>query len=1232
MAAHTETEEAVKSFTPGNVDDVDTRCCFGCFFSFCRDNSWLCKLLELPSLPPGNRLESLGKQTTILVTDNNKEMTPINLCRRAAALLLTCTVGIAIDQSQGNLFAKAAPPTVMLLVENISTYAANPFLLSQYTAAYDATQAAGGTFYLAQGSLTATAEAAALLVADAKAKSVDLIYSLGPFVTRAPDILKDLPASTKIVFAGSGTPAIGNASNAAAVLFKEDELGYLAGLLAGSITSSNHVACIAGLSLAVLRRFRNGFNIGARRACPTCTISGVYLASFGDRVDSVAWGRRLTSLGADVIFGAAGGAGSGAILDASNRSFLVIGVDADEYLSNFATASVAQKGRLLASAMKRTDVAVRLFVQQLAAGTFISGTRVLGLSSDAVGLAPCHDACGYFSAKLNASLAQAQSALRSGAVTTQIVGDTGEIDRNNPAAPFSVTTAAQHFGLPQTVDDFTRIAIVGSARLLLLGRNWATGFIALYNVDGDAQDYIPLRVLDGAGGAVAIAPTLQQFALTTIGLSAFVTGGRAGDVFSTAVYELSLPCSNPGNCGSWAQIQQTAWSANLDSASTKALTRTDHAAVGVSGLLYVFGGQTTNGVYLRDLWWLNVTSGQMTALPEHPGLPRAKAAMAAWNQSTAANGFAAGTMWLLVYGGEQQDVYGDLAWYNVAARAWVTSFAAATTVPPALSQAALMALSTGELLLSGGTNARGRSNATWLFVPASMTWALAPLLDLPAGGGAVYCSGRLLSTLPTTVNSKGPIPLTSSAAEVYCLPATATSTLEIMRLQVPLAQCNAARNLVKSAAGDVCIDCAATGQVSSADGLRCEAVAERSILAPVLGGSLGGAAALILLIVVAAAWRASANARNTKNAPRDATKPFAIAFTDIESSTALWARAPREMGPAIDLHHLLIRQVVKRHGGYEVKTIGDSFMVAFEDPAACVRFCADVQIALAQSSAWPQSPKQWTDLFSSLYESIALEHASSMKGHPSDATGNDSSLWSGLRVRIGAHYGQGLIKFDDAAKGYDYYGSVVNAAARIESVAHGGQTVVSRELYAAACAAGLDSGTINTLPLGLVPLRGLDQPTDLLQVSPTPLARRIFPPLRIESKGPETMELTDADNSTPMATGGDAQDSSDAGSERSSVDGNVDDFARRWAQGDVRRQNALLTLYRQWELSFAPFPPGKARAHLDAMLQQWRIGSGRRGNFQLDLMRLAKKVYASFEKSAPTVTSVPQELSVVPRT
>lgn len=56
-----------------------------------------------------------------------------------------------------------------------------------------------------------------------------------------------------------------------------------------------------------------------------------------------------------------------------------------------------------------------------------------------------------------------------------------------------------------------------------------------------------------------------------------------------------------------------------------------------------------------------------------------------------------------------------------------------------------------------------------------------------------------------------------------------------------------------------------------------------------------------------------------------------IAFTDVENSTALWERLPRVMAISLKLHNNLIRGAIERYHGYEVKTEGDAFMVAFSE-------------------------------------------------------------------------------------------------------------------------------------------------------------------------------------------------------------------------------------------------------------------------------------------------------------
>ena len=87
----------------------------------------------------------------------------------------------------------------------------------------------------------------------------------------------------------------------------------------------------------------------------------------------------------------------------------------------------------------------------------------------------------------------------------------------------------------------------------------------------------------------------------------------------------------------------------------------------------------------------------------------------------------------------------------------------------------------------------------------------------------------------------------------------------------------------------------------------------------------------IAVLIVASACFVYFNTtrKDNRNAPADPSKPFTIMFTDIQASTMLWAALPQRMGKAIDLHHATIRKLIRAHNGYEVKTIGDAFMIAF---------------------------------------------------------------------------------------------------------------------------------------------------------------------------------------------------------------------------------------------------------------------------------------------------------------
>lgn len=252
-----------------------------------------------------------------------------------------------------------------------------------------------------------------------------------------------------------------------------------------------------------------------------------------------------------------------------------------------------------------------------------------------------------------------------------------------------------------------------------------------------------------------------------------------------------------------------------------------------------------------------------------------------------------------------------------------------------------------------------------------------------------------------------------------------------------------------------------------------------------------------------------AKTRNNLHAPKDASHPFAVVFTDIQSSTGLWGKDPVAMGRCIQSHHLLMRTLIDVHRLYEVKTVGDSFMATTDCAPNAVNFAIDIQVTLFEHD-WG-----W-DGADGYYQESSHVFLKTPKTSRIDPAYSD--IWNGLRVRIGIHYGKGDITYDEVTKGYDYYGTVVNAAARIEALGHGGQILVS-DAVVSAMTVPLDLSVAAISPLGQYPLRGLQHPMQLFQVQPARLAGRIFPPPRVEAPEKEVGAASTPKPLTPHRSG-----------------------------------------------------------------------------------------------------------------
>jgi class 3 adenylate cyclase len=125
-----------------------------------------------------------------------------------------------------------------------------------------------------------------------------------------------------------------------------------------------------------------------------------------------------------------------------------------------------------------------------------------------------------------------------------------------------------------------------------------------------------------------------------------------------------------------------------------------------------------------------------------------------------------------------------------------------------------------------------------------------------------------------------------------------------------------------------------------------------------------------------------------------------LLFSDIEGSTATNERlGDQRWLEVLHLHNRIVREQVAAHGGFEVKSQGDGFMIAFSSARRAIRCAIGIQQLLA-------------------------EHAGGETDEP-------------VAVRIGLHTGE-VVK-----EGEDFFGSNVAFAARVAGAAQGGEILVS---------------------------------------------------------------------------------------------------------------------------------------------------------------------------------------------
>jgi len=203
--------------------------------------------------------------------------------------------------------------------------------------------------------------------------------------------------------------------NLVGLIFHEDQSGYLAGVLAAKMTQTNTIAAVLGTDLIPpVVAFKEGYEAGARSVNPDINIISTYHpggldVAFTDPEWGATTAAQAIANGADVVFGAGGKTGNGALIETAGTAGLYcIGVDSDQW----ETVPEAH-GCLISSAMKLITPAVFELITMAKDGNMPSGNYY-----GAAGLAPYHDFDSAIPQDVKDLIDKTATGLLDGSITT----------------------------------------------------------------------------------------------------------------------------------------------------------------------------------------------------------------------------------------------------------------------------------------------------------------------------------------------------------------------------------------------------------------------------------------------------------------------------------------------------------------------------------------------------------------------------------------------------------------------------------------------------------------------------------------------------------------------------------------------------------------------------------------------------------------------------------------------
>lgn len=246
-------------------------------------------------------------------------------------------------------------------------------------------------------------------------KKYDVIVTVG--FALGEETTKQATANPTIKFIGVDQFQAEPVANLAGLIFPEDQAGFMAGALAGLLTKTGTVGAVLGTDkVPPVVAFGKGWEAGAKYTKPDVkSIITYHPGGLDVAFSDPAWGattaKQALDNNADVIFGAGGKTGNGALGEVAKKSgAYCVGVDTDQW----ETVPEAHPC-LVTSAMKLIDVGVIDLAAQAKDGSMKGGNF-----TGKVGLAPFHDFDSKIPADVKTKVTQISADVLSGKIKTGV--------------------------------------------------------------------------------------------------------------------------------------------------------------------------------------------------------------------------------------------------------------------------------------------------------------------------------------------------------------------------------------------------------------------------------------------------------------------------------------------------------------------------------------------------------------------------------------------------------------------------------------------------------------------------------------------------------------------------------------------------------------------------------------------------------------------------------------------